>query len=148
MQASNTPRGCKRNIMYKNDVDTAQFVRFEDVQVTRRSGKTTTKRLKVAVDVEKAESGEWSKIEGVQSMSHQLEEYVANGLDFTNEMPILAKPWKVKWSVKMTRDRIDRFIRLKKTIYYNLWKGWMVCWKLCWVRKLAKIPDEMLALYK
>ena len=78
--------------MYENDVDTAQFVRFEDVQVTRRSGKTTTESLKVAVDVEKAESGEWSEIEGVQSMSHQLEEYVANGLDFTNEMPILAKP--------------------------------------------------------
>jgi hypothetical protein len=79
--------------MYENDVDAAQCVTFEDVTVTSRAGNTTTKRVKVAVDLKEPDSGTVP----VVGTSHPTNDHIPGGLGDEDQVPIMpSKPRKVK----------------------------------------------------
>ena len=98
MQTSNRPRRCKRNVMFENDADAAEFVTFEDVMVTSRTGNTTMKRVKVALDLDESE-----QIPDVRT-SHPPDDYIPHDLDVADEVPIvLPKPRKVKLWIRLMK---------------------------------------------
>lgn len=81
--------------MYENDVDAAEFVTFEDVTVTSRRGKTTTKRVKVAVDMEDADLGQIPPAPD-NDIPPAPDNDIPHGLDVADEVPIMPpKPRKV-----------------------------------------------------
>ena len=80
--------------MYENDVDAAQFVTFEEVVVNSRVGNTATKRVKVAVNLEKSDS---ENIPGA-GKSHPTNDHIPeSSVDGADHVPVVtSKPGKVK----------------------------------------------------
>ena len=80
--------------MYENNVDTAQFVTFEEVVVNSRVENTTTKRVKVVVNLEEPDL---ANIPGA-GKSHPTNDYIPeSSVDGADHVPaVTPKPQKVK----------------------------------------------------
>ena len=113
--------------MYENDVDAADTVTFQTVKDITKSGKTKTKKVKIALYPQEPQP----QSSPTAGPSHNQDGYFPNDVEMPNDVPIsqpkLQKVWI--WTNIILLNAINNYTKHKRTIYCNLWKGLMIYWK-------------------